>query len=80
MRAVGVNERGYRVGEDHPNALLTDWEVELVRRLHEEDGLSYAVLAEKFGVSKSSVADICQYRRRGQRPARWVRVTDELKV
>ncbi|WP_323026548.1 hypothetical protein [Castellaniella sp.] len=75
MRTVGVNDLGYRVGEDHANARLTDHDVELIRQLHETDGMSYATLATKFSVSKSAVADICRYRRRAQAAVKWVRVS-----
>jgi predicted DNA-binding protein (UPF0251 family) len=54
---------GGRVGEDHQNAKLSDHEVELVRRLRAE-GMSYDRIAAKMGVSKSSIADICTWRRR----------------
>ncbi|WP_052236206.1 hypothetical protein [Bordetella avium] len=64
-KAVTVNDAGLRVGEDHPNAKLTDGEVERIRSLH-EDGLSYQTLAEKFEISKGAVAKICRYERRGQ--------------
>lgn len=75
-RVVAVNERGIRLGEDHQRAKLTNAEVDLIRELH-EDGMSYAMLAAKFGVSKSSIADICRYRRRAQIPTAWreVRIT-----
>lgn len=73
-RTVGINERGYRVGEDHQRAVLTDAEVALVRELRELDGWTYELLAEKFGVSKSAIADICTYRRRAQLPAGWKEV------
>lgn len=56
--------KGRRIGEDHPNAILTNGEVELVRLLRERDGMTYAALAAKFEISKSSVAKICQYARR----------------
>lgn len=56
--------KGRRAGEDHPNAVLTNGEVELLRHLREVDGLTYAALAAKFEISKSSVAKICQYARR----------------
>lgn len=56
--------KGRRIGEDHPNAILTDGEVELVRQLRERDGLTYDAIAAKFEISKSSVAKICQYNRR----------------
>ncbi|WP_275663129.1 hypothetical protein [Laribacter hongkongensis] len=38
---VPVNEKGYRMGHHHHNAVLTDRDVELVRILHERDGKSY---------------------------------------
>lgn len=70
QRTVAVNGAGLRIGEDHPNAKLTDYEVELMRRLHEQ-GMSYKTLAKKFGVSKGAVAKICRYERRGQHAARF---------
>jgi IS30 family transposase len=69
-RVVGVNERGLRVGEDHQHARLTDHEVELIRQLHDQ-GVSYKKLADKFGVGKSTVADIVKFRRRGQFAVGW---------
>lgn len=53
----------YRRGDEHPRAVLTDTEVDLVRELHDA-GWSYALLAEKFDVTKSAIAGICQCRRR----------------
>lgn len=69
-RIVGVNERGLRVGQDHQRAKLTDAAVEMIRRLHEE-GLSYQVIAIKFDIAKSTVQDICTYRRRAQTAVAW---------
>lgn len=66
LKTVAVNEVGLLVGEDHPNAKLTDAEVELVRELRETERMSYDWLAEKFGVSKSAIAKICRYERRVQ--------------
>jgi hypothetical protein len=62
---IAVNCRGQRVGEDHHNARLTDGEVELVRRLHDQ-GMAYSAIAAKFDVAKSTVQMICQYLRRAQ--------------
>lgn len=56
--------KGRRIGENHPNAILTDGEVELVRQLREVQGMTYDAIAAKMDVSKSSVAKICQYNRR----------------
>jgi hypothetical protein len=70
MRTISTNDRGYRIGEDHPNAKLTDSEVELVRQLH-EGGMIYADLAEKFEVSKWSISRICRYELRNQAPSKF---------
>ena len=66
-----VNEAGLRIGEDHPGAKLTDAEVERIRSLHEDDGMTYETLAEKYGVSKWCIGRICRYQRRAQTPAKW---------
>lgn len=62
---IKVNERGLRVGESHPRAVLTDHEVDLMLELREE-GYSYSWLARTFEVHKQTVAKICQGVRRGQ--------------
>jgi Mor family transcriptional regulator len=72
-RTVGVNLYGLRVGEDHPNSRLTDTEVELIRRLHDE-GMSYPDLAEKFEVSHHCIGRICRFERRAQLAEREKRV------
>lgn len=56
--------KGRRLGEEHQNAVLTNDEVELVRECREVQAMTYAQIAEKFEISKSSVAKICQYARR----------------
>ena len=64
-RAFAVNDRGLRIGEDHPRAVLTDDEVDLLLELRAE-GYSYAWLASKLSVSKSCVAKICRGEHRAQ--------------
>jgi antitoxin component HigA of HigAB toxin-antitoxin module len=78
-KLVGISEFGSRVGETHHRAKLTDHDVDLIRELREDHGLTYQCLAEKFECSKSTIRDICRYRRRWQRPDRWKKValTDE---
>ena len=69
MKAM-VNERGQRIGEGHRRAVLTDAEVDqLLEDRGPEDApkRSYAQLARKWKISKSSVRDICKGRRRGQK-------------
>jgi hypothetical protein len=67
-KLVGVDERGNRVGEDHPRAKLTNADIDLMFELRfPTDGalpLSYRVIAEKFEVSKGYVSDILSDRRR----------------
>lgn len=74
-RYVGVNDRGYAVGQDHARAKLSDEDVELILWLREQ-GLSFGQIAKKFddgkvAVSKTHVRDICTGRRRGQTPTDW---------
>lgn len=69
-RIIGVNEKGLRVGQDHQRAKLSDAAVETIRELH-EGGMSYSVIARKFEIAKSTVQDICTYRRRAQSAVRW---------
>jgi DNA invertase Pin-like site-specific DNA recombinase len=64
-KLVGVNEKGLRVGEDHPRAKITNRDVELIRRLHEE-GMPYRELAQKFEISRMQAWRICSYRERAQ--------------
>ena len=69
-KTFGVNERGQRVGESHPGAVLTDHEVDLLLELRGE-GYSLAWLAAKFEVHKQTVAKICSGQRRCQVAVRW---------
>ena len=73
---VRVNEDGRRIGESHPQAVLSDVEVDAL--LAERDaGTTLSELARRWGLSKSGVKGIVDGRRRGQvgprvmrRPAR----------
>jgi predicted DNA-binding protein (UPF0251 family) len=73
VRKVAVNESGLRIGEDHPNAKLTDAEVEQIRLLH-KSGMGYGTLAEKYEVSKWAIGRICRYERRAQTPVNFNQV------
>lgn len=55
---------GRRRGADHPRAKLTDGEVALIRQEYATGRWSYSQLAEKFEVSKATIADIVKERRR----------------
>lgn len=75
-KTVAVNDAGLRIGEGHHCAVLTDSEVDLIREMHENDGVSYKTLAEKFEVSKGAVAKLCRYERRAQTPANWKKIKE----
>lgn len=77
IRVVGVSESGLRVGQWHPRATLTDAEVEAMRRMHEIDKYGYGRLAKVFDVPKSTVAQICTYKRRAETIARWKTIRTE---
>jgi len=75
---VGLTAGGYRVGETHHRAKLTNADVELILYLREA-GLSYREIADKFDdgklvVSKSTVRDVCSGRIRGQAPVAFRKV------
>jgi DNA invertase Pin-like site-specific DNA recombinase len=57
---------GYRRGEQHPRAKLSDDDVRLVRELHEA-GLGYRKIASKFEVSRSTIRDWCNHYTRTHR-------------
>jgi len=73
-KMFAYNADGKRIGEDHPNARLTDEQIDRIRDLHEDHDLKYSQLAEMYGVSKSMIAGVCQYRRRAQTPFGWKRL------
>lgn len=68
---VGVNEKGRRVGEDHPNATLTDHDVEMLLELRETENWGYRRLAKHFDISKSQVRRIVKGTHRAQQAARF---------
>lgn len=51
-------------GQYHHKATLTDHEVDLMRRLHEDEGLSYSELGRMFEVHRMTARSICIYRTR----------------
>lgn len=67
---AAVNEKGRRIGEDHPCAVLTNHEVEIVFQLHEE-GWGCRRIARKLEVSRSLIRKILKGELRAQFPARY---------
>lgn len=69
IKYIATNDRGLRVGQDHPNSKLSDVEVEaLLRDRGPEDAplMSYLQLAKKYGISKSGARHIIKGDRRCQ--------------
>ena len=74
---VTLNEMGYRIGESHHNARISQEVVDKLRDLHEDENIGYRRLAKMFGLSRSVVQKICNYERRAQTPDRWKRIVKE---
>ena len=55
--------QGWRVGETHHRAKLTDHDVELIRLLR-EGGMKIKEIARKFECSPSNISEITNYRHR----------------
>lgn len=68
---VAVDENGLRIGETHPNARLTDAEVDQIREMHEDKHWDRASLADLFRVPLVTIHKICTYQRRACTIARW---------
>ena len=60
---VKRNENGYRIGESHHRAKLTDREIELARQLH-DGGMSVTDVANKMDISKGYASKILSHRQR----------------
>lgn len=69
-RMLAVNDKGRRIGDSHPRAVLSNTEVDLLLELRGE-GYSYGWLAGKFEIHKGTVAKICSGQRRCQLPDRF---------
>lgn len=65
---VQCNEDGRLVGEDHPRAKLTDHDVDLIRELHEEHGMSTSMIARKFEITPRWALRLVQYTGRVSSP------------
>lgn len=70
-KTIPLTASGYRIGEDHHNAKITDSEVEMIRQMHESGEFGYKKLARMFDMPISTIRDIVTYRRRGVTPEKW---------
>lgn len=72
-KLVAVNDRGRRIGQDHPRAVATDRDVDLVFELR-DSGLTYQQIADKMELPKATVQHWLTGRRRCQHASRFKRV------
>lgn len=77
IRYVATNDRGVRLGQYHQNAKLTDQQVDQIRQLHEEGGLSYRQISRLLGVALGTVRCLCAYKRRCTTYEIWRKVETE---
>lgn len=77
--SIAVNEKGYRIGESHHKAKVTNHEVDLILALNAA-GFGYKRIAQKFDISVPSVRDIIKGRRRNHTVAGWKVVVIERAI
>lgn len=65
---VQINDRGLRIGQDHPRTVLTDAEVLRLLSLHRQ-GIGQKRLSKMFEVPRRTVRDYISGRTRGQLPS-----------
>jgi len=58
------NHLGYRVGESHHRAKLSDDIVAHMRHLRQRYGWTFSRIGQEVGCSKWTARDICEYRTR----------------
>lgn len=76
-KVIPVNEHGRRIGEAHHKSRFTEEQINRIRDLHEDHGLSYNQIADLFQCHKQTIASICQYRTRAQTPFGWKKLQQE---
>ena len=67
--AKRVNDRGYRIGESHPNCKIDDETVNHIRELHELHGWGWRRISRMTGMSGGTVRKLLDCSRRGQVPS-----------
>lgn len=72
---VGISDHGYRCGETHHHAKLSDADIDLMHELHQA-GLTGAEIGRKFHISKSHACRILSGQSRVTIPMRWLRAPE----
>lgn len=63
-----LNENGFRINDSHQFSKISNADVQKIRDLHEDEGLSYDKIAKLFNISKGHIGKICRYEVRAQTP------------
>jgi orotate phosphoribosyltransferase-like protein len=72
-KTVGVNEKGFRVGQWNQASKYSDRVVEQIRSLRDE-GMTRIAIANKMEISFWTVKAICEHKRRASAPVRFKKV------
>jgi len=76
---VAVNEKGYRIGDSHHRAKITNHEVDLILELNMA-GYGYKRIAQKFDIGVRTVRDIINGKKRNHTIAGWKVVVIERAI
>ncbi len=68
---AGYTHEGLRIGETHHRAKYTDHEIDMVRDLHEKEGMGYKKVAKVMDMPLRTVRSICNYTTRTEKPVRF---------
>lgn len=66
LKIIAYNDRGRRIGASHHRAVHSDAEVERIRSLRFDRGLSCMAIAYRLGIKFEYVRKICNYKIRCQ--------------
>ncbi len=71
MGLIPYGEKGRAMGENHGLANWSDEIVEKVRSLFEDDGMRPAEISRRYGIPKSTLSYILNYKSRSVTPVSW---------
>ena len=75
MKLIAYNERGWRIGEDHPRAKYTDHEVSQVLYFRSL-GMTYREISARLEIPWTTIRAMCSGAIRSERPARFRRFSN----
>lgn len=76
-KVIAMNERGYRIGESHHNAKLSNAQIDEIFFLRDEKKLSFGEIAKRMNVSKATIFNAYHLIYRSQLATKFKTVTYE---